>query len=77
MGLNTVRPICAAALLTAAVRSLCICAAVVTGGLLAFWLPPLLHRLGKTPEGAHWARMEVRKLHKALKCVFLNQAQIV
>jgi hypothetical protein len=54
--------------LAATFRSLCICAAMVAGGLLAFWLPPLLHLLGRTPEGAHWARMDVKNLHKALKC---------
>ena len=67
-GLSLVRIAPTAVLLASLVRGLCVCAAVVAGGLLAFWLPPLLHWLGRTPEGAHWARSEVKDLHKALKC---------
>ena len=55
-------------MLAPVVRTVLLCIAVLAGGLAAIRLPPLLHRLGRAPEGAHWARMEVKNLHKALRC---------
>ena len=49
-------------------RAVCVCFAITAGGLVAIWMPALLHWLGPTPEGAYWARVEVKNLHKALKC---------